>query len=242
MRALNSYFLNTLFSIIFVAQPLSCEILIAEMSIPACNEYTSTAHKNPDRSFALQDTVEVDNIIFLVVAPAAAPVASAAVVTAVEVATTITLATGCIYSFLKDILQKNNSQSHIKNSGGNPCPCGHACQAGCNCGCFCGCGKTVRNQNKNQKKHNDNQNRKANKMSKSEFEDRISDRYEHLHSNIYQLKKGAVPIAKAEHLQWDHFHGEVEAYTHKGKIHLGSIDPLTELIYKPAEPGRTIKI
>ena len=79
-------------------------------------------------------------------------------------------------------------------------------------------------------------------MSKIEFDDSISDQCEHLHSNIYKLKKGACPIAKAEYLQWDHFHGEVEAYTNGGKTHLGAIDPLTGQIYKPGEPGRTIKI
>lgn len=99
-----------------------------------------------------------------------------------------------------------------------------------------------RNQNKKDKKQEDEKKRKKNEMSKSEFENNIGDRYEHVHSGIYKLKKGAKPIANAELLQWDFLHGEVEAYANDGKTHLGAIDPMTGEIYKQAEYGRVIKL
>lgn len=52
-------------------------------------------------------------------------------------------------------------------------------------------------------------------------------------THIWNLKKGAKPIEGARFLKWDHLHDEVEAYNSQGE-HLGAVDPLTNLLYKPA--------
>lgn len=44
-----------------------------------------------------------------------------------------------------------------------------------------------------------------------------------------------------EYYEWDYTHNDIEAYDSKGN-HLGSIDPITGKIYKPAVPGRTIQV
>ena len=41
--------------------------------------------------------------------------------------------------------------------------------------------------------------------------------------------------------EWDHTHNDIEVYDKKGR-HLGSMDPTTGEMYKPAVPGRTIDI
>jgi hypothetical protein len=40
--------------------------------------------------------------------------------------------------------------------------------------------------------------------------------------------------------KWDHTHGDIEVYDRNGD-HLGSADPVTGEIYKPAVPGRNIR-
>ena len=41
--------------------------------------------------------------------------------------------------------------------------------------------------------------------------------------------------------EWDNTHNDIEVYDKNGK-HLGSMDPTTGEMYKPAVPGRTITI
>jgi hypothetical protein len=44
---------------------------------------------------------------------------------------------------------------------------------------------------------------------------------------------------------WDPFHNEIEVYAMSGgkrKVHLGTIDPVTGKMIKPAVPGRTIEL
>jgi hypothetical protein len=41
--------------------------------------------------------------------------------------------------------------------------------------------------------------------------------------------------------EWDSLHGELEVYNRRGK-HLGSADPRTGAMIKPAVPGRTINV
>lgn len=77
----------------------------------------------------------------------------------------------------------------------------------------------------------ENNERKFNTITKSEFFKSIKNDYEHYRDGIYRRKKGTKGIEKAEYLQWDYLHGDVEAYTKGGK-HLGSIDPRTLRIYK----------
>jgi hypothetical protein len=40
---------------------------------------------------------------------------------------------------------------------------------------------------------------------------------------------------------WDSLHGEIEVFNSRGK-HLGSLDPITGTMIKPAVPGRTIDV
>ncbi|MCC8027696.1 MAG: DUF6531 domain-containing protein [Clostridium sp.] len=44
-----------------------------------------------------------------------------------------------------------------------------------------------------------------------------------------------------KYYEWDHTHNDIEVYDGRGN-HLGSMDPKTGEMYKPAVPGRTIKI
>ena len=55
--------------------------------------------------------------------------------------------------------------------------------------------------------------------------------YEHYRDNIYKRKRGSKGIEKAEYIEWDNLHNDVEAYS-KSKWHLGSIDPKTLKLYK----------
>jgi len=73
--------------------------------------------------------------------------------------------------------------------------------------------------------------RKFNKVSKSEFFKKIKNDYEYWKDGIYRRKHRAKGIENAEFLKWDHLHGDVEAYS-KSKMHLGSIDPETLMLYK----------
>lgn len=44
-----------------------------------------------------------------------------------------------------------------------------------------------------------------------------------------------------QYYEWDFTHNDIEIYDSKGK-HLGSMDPTTGELYKPAVKGRTIRI
>ena len=44
-----------------------------------------------------------------------------------------------------------------------------------------------------------------------------------------------------KYYDWDHTHNDIEVYNAQGK-HLGSMDPTTGEMYKPAVPGRSIKV
>ncbi|MBO0469689.1 hypothetical protein JZO66_03960 [Enterococcus sp. DIV0242_7C1] len=46
---------------------------------------------------------------------------------------------------------------------------------------------------------------------------------------------------KKRYFEWDHTHNDIEVYDKKGR-HLGSMDPISGEMYKPAVPGRTIAI
>ena len=46
---------------------------------------------------------------------------------------------------------------------------------------------------------------------------------------------------KKKYYEWDHTHNDIEVYNSRGE-HLGSMDPTTGEMYKPAVPGRTISL
>lgn len=73
--------------------------------------------------------------------------------------------------------------------------------------------------------------RKKNTLTKSEFFKKVKDNYEYYRDGIYRRKRNAQGIENAEYLQWDHLHGDVEAYS-KAEHHIGSIDPQTLRLYK----------
>jgi len=75
--------------------------------------------------------------------------------------------------------------------------------------------------------------RKFNTTSKSEFFKKVKNDYEHWRDGIYKRKRGAKGIENAEYIQWDHLHSDVEAYA-VNRQHLGSINPRTLKLYKPA--------
>jgi len=88
-------------------------------------------------------------------------------------------------------------------------------------------------------KNDEDKKRVTNEIHKSEFFKRISDRYECWRDGIYKAKRNAEKLGngKAEYLEWDYLHNDVEAYS-KGKQHLGSVDPKTLELYKGPEIGR----
>ncbi|MEG0415795.1 MAG: colicin E3/pyocin S6 family cytotoxin [Erysipelothrix sp.] len=45
--------------------------------------------------------------------------------------------------------------------------------------------------------------------------------------------------SKKKFYEWDYTHNDIEVYDKRGN-HLGSMDPVTGEMYKPAVPGRTI--
>ena len=47
--------------------------------------------------------------------------------------------------------------------------------------------------------------------------------------------------ASQRYYEWDYLHNDIEVYNNRG-VHLGSMDPVTGEMYKPAVPGRTITI
>lgn len=91
----------------------------------------------------------------------------------------------------------------------------------------------------NPKDPEKNKNRKVNTVSKKEFFDKISSDYEHYKNGIYRRIKGAKGIDKVKYFDWDHLHGDAEAYN-TGKLHLGSYDPETLMLYKHAVYGRDL--
>ncbi len=82
-----------------------------------------------------------------------------------------------------------------------------------------------------------NNKRIINKITKTEFFKKVKDKYEHYKDSIYRRKKNAQGIENAEYLQWDHVHGDIEAYNKAGR-HIGSIDPKTLRLYKGPVLGR----
>jgi len=86
----------------------------------------------------------------------------------------------------------------------------------------------------------DKKERKINTLTKPEYFNRIKDRYKQCRDERYQRRDRAEAIENAEYLAWDNRHKDVEAYDAKGK-HLGSIDPQTNRLYKPAVPGRRME-
>jgi hypothetical protein len=87
---------------------------------------------------------------------------------------------------------------------------------------------------KNKKDDQDNnKERKKNTINKKDFFNSVKDQYEHWKEGIYKKKPGAEGLGngKAEFLDWDHLHNDVEAYNKLGK-HIGSLDPETLQLYK----------
>ena len=56
-----------------------------------------------------------------------------------------------------------------------------------------------------------------------------------------QDRKTSGVSSNKKYYEWDHTHNDIEVYDKRGH-HLGSMDPTTGEMYKPAVPGRTIKI
>jgi len=83
----------------------------------------------------------------------------------------------------------------------------------------------------NKNNNDDDKERKKNTITKSEFFKKVKDHYEHYRDGVYRRKRNAKGIENAEYLQWDHLHGDVEAYN-KAEHHIGSIDPQTLRLYK----------
>lgn len=75
--------------------------------------------------------------------------------------------------------------------------------------------------------------------AKNKFLDQIRGRYTFMRGRQYKLKKGAKGFGKARYLKWDACHNDIEAFDKTGK-HLGSMDPKTMRLYKPADPSKTI--
>lgn len=178
--------------------------------------------------YVSQSALLVHNVIFLAAGPVVAPVVGSAVVTtAIETAAAVGFVAGCIYSLWETVSKKNKNASGAGGGGNGRCFCVHYCSFGCNCGCSCGCGK-------------DESEWKKNTVSKQEFfkNETIKTNYEHVRDGVYKLKKGGQAVAAdAIYLQWDHLHGDVEVYS-KSKRHIGSLDPKTLKLYKPAVYGR----
>jgi len=79
----------------------------------------------------------------------------------------------------------------------------------------------------------------VNKMNKTEFFKSPDGKiYNHYKGEIYVLKDGAItPCKKARFATWDYTHNDLEVWSKNGK-HLGSWDPLTKKMYKPALPRK----
>ena len=84
--------------------------------------------------------------------------------------------------------------------------------------------------------------RKQNTVSKPDFAEKIKKSYQKVRNRkFWKLKKGEEPINKAEYLEWDYLHQEVETYNKQGD-HLGAINPQTRRLSKPPVRGRRIDI
>lgn len=56
-----------------------------------------------------------------------------------------------------------------------------------------------------------------------------------------KIKTNGLGGKKRRYYEWDYTHGDIEVYNHRGE-HIGSMDPSTGQLYKPAVPGRRINI
>jgi RHS repeat-associated protein len=56
-----------------------------------------------------------------------------------------------------------------------------------------------------------------------------------------QTKTNGLSGAAREYYEWDYTHGDIEVYNRRG-VHIGSMDPGTGQIIKPAVPGRSIRV
>ena len=79
----------------------------------------------------------------------------------------------------------------------------------------------------------------CNKTLKSEFFRKIRSQYTYWHNDIYKKQERVKSIENAEYLVWDNLHQDVEAYE-KNRAHIGSIDPKTLCLYKPAVAHRVL--
>jgi hypothetical protein len=55
------------------------------------------------------------------------------------------------------------------------------------------------------------------------------------------IKTNGETGRRARYYQWDHTHGDIEMYDHRGR-HMGSVSPDTGRIIKGAVKGRTIEL
>ncbi len=100
------------------------------------------------------------------------------------------------------------------------------------------------NKNKNQKNSTELQSkeRKQNTVSKPDFAKKIKKSYQKVRNRkLWKLKNGEEPINKAEYLEWDYLHQEVETYNKQGE-HLGAVNPETRRLSKLPVRGRRIEI
>ncbi len=107
-------------------------------------------------------------------------------------------------------------------------------------------------RNKNQRQGPKNVNsrqvaakeRKFNTMERAEVfrKGKFKQDYKTCKNGRYVKKTGVEGFGKrAQYLEWDNFHKDMEMYDKFGR-HQGCIEPITEKIYKPAVPGRTINV
>lgn len=59
------------------------------------------------------------------------------------------------------------------------------------------------------------------------------------HSHKGEYRTNGKSGKDKEYYNWDYIHNDIEVYNHKGK-HLGSKDPVTGEMYKPADPRKTV--
>lgn len=107
--------------------------------------------------------------------------------------------------------------------------------------------KNKSNTSKNPKKPDDDEDkRKTNKISCTEFFHRADIKKDYKfykntsRGKVYRRKPGAKGLGKkAEYIQWDHTHNDVEVYN-KAENHIGCYDPATNNLYKPPVSGRRL--
>jgi hypothetical protein len=128
-------------------------------------------------------------------------------------------------------LRKNNNvtkpkQTNIENTGGSQSGSGNPDPNG--------------NDPKNDK--DGKKERVISKVTETEFFHRpeIKSDYGYYKDDVYMRKHRRNGLfKKAEYLEFDHTHNEVEVYNWSGD-HLGAYDPVSNKMYKPAEKGRNI--